>query len=328
MRKIFPILLIGCLSMLFAEVFSGASQTWFANGWGLLLTFPLYLGHILFFLWIALKFKKTSLSQLYCFGVIFALYESWITKVLWAGYMDSAGPGLGTLFGIGIPEFPVLVFFWHPIMSFILPILVFEVLTKKVLIGHEQILQKTSKKTIMIIIFLSLISTFIANGNQFNSFSSNLSLIGTQLLVMGLYYISRKIDLTIFIFSKIGFVILSIYLLLLYLVTFFFLSPDRIPNTVMPYISIIIIYFIALLPITKSKTTDIQLVAANKNQYSIKDLIIFALVTILSINVASLLQGISLLLLAATYCIVAIIGTMIFIVVIYRTLNKSPNKLQ
>ncbi|MCK4432956.1 MAG: hypothetical protein KAV48_03390, partial [Methanomicrobia archaeon] len=78
MRKLFPILLIGCLSMLFAEVFSGASQTWFINGWGILVTFPLYLGHVLFFLWIALKSKRTTLSQLYLFGVIFALYESWI----------------------------------------------------------------------------------------------------------------------------------------------------------------------------------------------------------------------------------------------------------
>ena len=192
MRKVFPILLIGSLSMLFAEVFSGASQTWFINGWGIIVTFPLYLCHLLFFLWIALKSRRTTLSQLYLFGVIFALYESWITKVLWAGYMDSAGPGLGTLFGIGISEFPVLVFFWHPIMSFIIPILVFEILTKKVFKDHESILIKTTKKTILITLFLISISTFIANGNGFDLLSSNASLIGTLLIISVLYYLTKK----------------------------------------------------------------------------------------------------------------------------------------
>ena len=189
MNKLPSILLIGSLSMLFAEVFSGASQTWFINGWAILITFPLYLGHVLFFLGIALKSKRTSLFQLYLFGVIFALYEAWITKVLWAGYMDSAGPGFGTLFGISVAEFLVLVFFWHPIMSFVLPILVFEILTKKVLYGHESILRKSTKKTTLVSLFLILISTFIANGNGFDLISSNASLIGTFLIILGLFYL-------------------------------------------------------------------------------------------------------------------------------------------
>jgi len=69
MRKLAPVLLIGTLSMLFAEVFSGASQMWYVSGWGLLITFPLYSAHLLFFLNIAMKLRKTSLSQLYLFGV-------------------------------------------------------------------------------------------------------------------------------------------------------------------------------------------------------------------------------------------------------------------
>ncbi|MDY6966681.1 MAG: hypothetical protein SVM80_12095 [Halobacteriota archaeon] len=152
----------------------------------------------MFFLGIALKSRRTALFQLYLFGVIFALYESWITKVLWAGYIDSAGPGLGTLLGIGVAEFLVLVFFWHPIMSFVLPILVFEILTKKVLGGHESFLRKSTKKTILVSLFLILISTFVANGNGFDLISSNSSLIGTFLIILGLYYftnLSKKADL-------------------------------------------------------------------------------------------------------------------------------------
>ena len=36
MKKLWSILLLGALSMLFAEVFSGASTLWFLDAWGLL----------------------------------------------------------------------------------------------------------------------------------------------------------------------------------------------------------------------------------------------------------------------------------------------------
>ena len=99
MKKISSILLLGALSMLFAEVFSGASQAWFLDPFGVLLTFGLYLAHCLFFLWIAFRTKKTSLSQLYILGMAFGLYEAVITKVLWAGYMDANWSGIWNCFG-------------------------------------------------------------------------------------------------------------------------------------------------------------------------------------------------------------------------------------
>ncbi len=326
MRKLFPILLIGCLSMLFAEVFSGASQAWFINGWGMLVTFPLYLGHVLFFLWIALKIKKTSLSQLYLFGVLFALYESWITKVLWAGYMYPNDLGLGTFLGIGISEFLILVFFWHPIMSFILPILVFEILTNRVISEHGKILEKNPRKKTLIVLFLILISTFIANGNQFDLISSNLSLIGTSVLILGLYYLSRKTNLEVFKFSKTGFIIATSYLVLLYLTTFFLILPERIPKTIIPFISIIAFYIIPVFLILNSKKTEIELKILNKNQYSIRDLAGFTMITILTVNISCIVPNISSVILAITYYTLAFIGTIIFILAIYNTLKQSFTK--
>jgi peptidoglycan/LPS O-acetylase OafA/YrhL len=140
--------------------------------------------------------------------MIFALYESWITKVVWTGYMDSTGPQLGTFLGIAISEFSILTFFWHPIMSFILPVLVFEILARKTIKGHEKILRKTTNKSTVIILFLILISTFIANGNQFNIISSNASLIGTLIIVFGLYHLSKNANLKEFEFKKISFIII------------------------------------------------------------------------------------------------------------------------
>lgn len=322
MQKFFPILLIGTLSMFFAEVFSGASQMWFIDAWGLLITFPLYLAHVLFFIWIALRIKKTSLSQLYLFGVIFALYESWITKVLWAGYINSTGPGNGTLFGIAISEFSILTFFWHPIMSFILPILVFEILSKKVLVEHEQIIRKTNKKTTLVIVFFILISTFIVNGNQFNLVSSNISLIGTLILISVFHYLSRT-DLAVFNFNKKSFIVLSIYLTLLYIVFFLFLLPERIPSTIIHYIPIIIFYAVPIYLIIKSKKTHTELMTLNKNYYSTIDLIVFVIITILVVNVASALPNICMIILAITYFLLVIIGPIIFATALYKTLKKG-----
>ena len=202
----------------------------FISGWGLLLTFPLYLCHVLFFLCIAFKLKRISLPQLYLLGVVFSLYESWITKVLWSGYFDSNGPGLGTILGIGISEFPILVFFWHPIMSFIVPVLVFELLTKKIHISHASILTKTTRKTILILISLISLATFIANGNKFDLLSSNISLIGTLVIILVFYSLARKADLKVFEFGRRGFIALSLYLALLYVLAFLFLLPERNPK--------------------------------------------------------------------------------------------------
>ena len=101
-------LLIGCLSMLYAELFSGASKLWFFNVWSLLVTFPLYMVHVIFFLNLAFKTHKTSVVHLYLWGILFGMYESWITQVLWIGY-NAEGPMIGTLAGIGVGEFLALV---------------------------------------------------------------------------------------------------------------------------------------------------------------------------------------------------------------------------
>ena len=326
MRRLFPILLIGTLSMLFAEVFSGSSQLWFLNPWSLLVTFPLYLTHVLFFLWVALRFKKTALYQLYFFGVIFALYESWITKVLWSGYIDSAGPKLGTLLGIGIFEFPILVFFWHPIMSFILPILVFEILTKKVLKDHDKILEKTKEKTLFISIFLILISTFIAFGNKFDFINLNFSFIGTILFAALFLSLFKKADLKIFEFSKRGFSIIAAYLSLLYIFTFFVLVPERIPNTIIPYLTIILFYIITILLLQHSNTNKIKVLDLEKDQYQTKDLFKFALLMIISINVASFFPMINNVFLAITYTLLSIIGTILFALTVYNHHNKRKAK--
>ena len=126
--RFLPLLLLGILSMVFAEVFSGSSPLWFLDPFTIILAFFLYWGHILFFLNLALKCNRTSMTHLYLWGILFGLYESWITKVVWAGYIEEPGPGWGSFLGFAVAEFMIIGLFWHAIFSFIVPILAYEIL--------------------------------------------------------------------------------------------------------------------------------------------------------------------------------------------------------
>jgi hypothetical protein len=321
MRSLFPLLFVGSLSMLFAEVFSGASQLWYINGWGILLTFPLYLFHLAVFLSIALKIRRTSLSQLYLFGVLFGLYESWITKVLWTGYMDSGEPGLGTLCGVGVAEFPILVFFWHPIMSFILPVLALEILTTTALTGHVSVLRKTRKKTVLILLFLLSTSTFIANGNAFDPVSSTLSLGGTLLVVFGFYALSKKADIRSLELGRQGSILAGGYLILLYLVTFFFVLPERIPRTVMPYVTILAFYAVTIIVILRSRPAPRELITPT-DCYASKDFAVFMILLLIVVTLACIIPSISMVVLGVTYYLLTVIGIILFVRVIYTSLSS------
>ena len=320
MARISSILLIGALSMLFAEVFSGASQVWYLNPWGFIITFPLYMAHVIFLLTIGLKIERVSLSQLYLFGVIFSLYESWITKVLWIGYGNAPGPWLGVLLGLAMPEFLILLF-WHPVMSFIVPILTFEVLTQKSIQSHNAILTKTRNKNILIAIYLICISPFVANGNGFDILSANMSLIGTLLIVFALYYLAKNTDIKSIELGKVGFIITTIYLIGLYVFMFFNMRPEKIPTTIMSYISIITIYALVIILILKTQKVPFKIINLTDNHYTIKDFIRFAILMILFVNIYCIIPNIGLLTLIITYILLIGVGSLLFTVIIIKTLK-------
>ena len=152
--------------MFFAEVFSGASTLWFISVWGLLVTFPLYLGHTLFLFNLAIRTGRTSLRQLYFFGMLFGLYEALITKVLWYGYPDSAGAMVGYFIGVAWGEFLTLVLFWHPVMSFILPILMYELLSRDHIPGHEWLIKKSRGTLLGVIVLILMGAVLQSNGSK------------------------------------------------------------------------------------------------------------------------------------------------------------------
>ncbi|MGQ4833851.1 MAG: hypothetical protein ACP6IS_08135 [Candidatus Asgardarchaeia archaeon] len=335
--KYIQIVLIGLLSMLYAEVFSGASILWFIDLWSLLVTFPLYLSHTIFFLNLAIRLKRTSVSHLYLFGVLFGLYESWVTKVIWAGYFGTP-PELGTFLGFAIVETAVIVFFWHPFLSFILPILTFEVLamdnhknneyTKIMFPSHLSFLQK-SKRNIAFFIFAFVIgSTGLTLNSHFNLLVALVTLLGT-LSIIYIFYKWAKNKSTLSIFNlklgKKGFFITGLYILLLYMFTFLNLLPDRIPSmetiilTILFYL-IVIAIIIIYKPIDE-KETEID---TRKELFFSKKMLVklFALM-ILLITIFCVIPPLGFITFLILYHVAVILGPIFFIYTLLKIIRSS-----
>lgn len=123
--RILFILWLAMLAYGLPEVIAGSGRMWIMTPGVYLMAGPLYLLHFLVLVQVALFTGRTSWPALYLFGVIFGLYEAWITKVVWAGYQDSDGFAFGALGPyFGLHETIGLVLFYHAVISFLLPLAV------------------------------------------------------------------------------------------------------------------------------------------------------------------------------------------------------------
>jgi hypothetical protein len=115
-------IILAAFSTFFAEVFSGSDMFPFFHGWGLLVVVPLYGLHIIILSSLVYRAPQPRFSSLVFAGMLFGLYEAYLTKVLWA-------PPWGDpviIAGFAPVETLVLVFWWHAWFSFIIPLLVAE----------------------------------------------------------------------------------------------------------------------------------------------------------------------------------------------------------
>ena len=157
--------------------------------------------------------------------------------------------------GIAILEFITLVFIWHPILAFVMPILIYESfalsddsklkLDQRIFLSHLHYLKKSNKKSMYFFILLMFV------GAAFLSFNAGFNIIVVAIAIggsIGLIYLffrksSEKNPNSFSIYSlklgKKGFIYVLVYIILLYLVTFFVLLPERIPTTPLPFIIII-----------------------------------------------------------------------------------------
>ena len=117
--------LLASLSVFFAEVTVASYLYPYFTLWGIISLLPLYGLHALVLAGIVYRFGKPRFETLYLAGILFGLYEAYITKVVW-------NPEWGSFLkigGVGIFEILVVVLFWHPFMSFMIPVGIAELLT-------------------------------------------------------------------------------------------------------------------------------------------------------------------------------------------------------
>lgn len=115
-------LLLAVLSVAIAEVTVAASPFVFINPFEALFLLTFYGSHLLIFAWLTFRRGWPSLPTLWFAGVLFGLYEFYITKVLWSPPWGDAI----SLAHVDVISFVVLAFFWHPFMAFILPLAIGE----------------------------------------------------------------------------------------------------------------------------------------------------------------------------------------------------------
>jgi len=341
--KIMLCLFIGCLSTFFAEVLSGSAPLWYLDLSGYILILPLYMLHLLLLLNLAMRSKRTSIPQLYLWGIFFALYESWITKVLWFAYPNAQSAQFGLFFGIAWGEFIMLVFFFHPIFSFIIPILVFQLfaisnqsesddLKTIIFPSHVKFMIKNKKVAFFIILAILLSVCFIPISLGFNIFAVFLATVGNIIIILFLYFLCKVVTKNkreVFsIYSlrlgKLGLTLVIISIIVLYVFTFFFLLPERLPTTFIPYLIIICFYlFIISMIIVSKPVNEINIDINNSEKIlKIRELIlclgIWAFIAIIMCFTPVLASVVGVL----TYLTMMVVGCIIFGLILYSTIKE------
>jgi hypothetical protein len=123
--KLVTWLLLACTSVWLAEVTATSSRFPFVTLEGWVMLVPLYGLHSLLGGWLVMRARRVTWPVVYLPGVLFGLYEAYITKVLWdptwakADWHWQAG-------GLYLAQTAILVLFWHPVFAFILPLTLVE----------------------------------------------------------------------------------------------------------------------------------------------------------------------------------------------------------
>ncbi|MCU0981245.1 MAG: hypothetical protein MUF25_19005 [Pirellulaceae bacterium] len=234
---VFARLLIGLVVLVCAEVFSGASlQNGLWHPWTLIVTYWLYFAHFFFFTTLAVRTGRTSLWSLYLWGVLFGLYESWITKVIWFGYSGDGKFVIGNIGPYGISEMSMVLLF-HPMMSFILPLAVTCLLCPSLRRLFPDLAWFTGDtvgaRVLQGYLILSFAPVMAMNSGGPVNLAVNV-MVATAAISLLSYWARPALESSdgraIVVFGRWGFIGLCAYLLWLYGVTYFLLRPEGLPS--------------------------------------------------------------------------------------------------
>ena len=341
--SILAIILFGFLSMIFSQVFTGTSPLWFLGASDWFVVLPLYWAHALLLLNLAMRYERTSLTQLYLWGVIFGLFEGWITKVIWAGYVGEV-PVFGTFLGFAVGEFLVIALFWHAFFSFIVPILMFQIIVQGTYKGdaeavhtsHLKVISRNTRNKILLGIFVVTSSFFITMGLYANTLAILVAGGINFAYIFLLNWIvtswnKKPLDLDSLRLGERGLSIAVIYLIATYAFSFLTNMPERIPSigtlllTIAFYIVVITLIFLS--PRDTRKTIELPSGILNFGQITWALIMIFMLaITWALIPVVPLFLG------SMLYTGMIFLGPILFFLAVvsvlrkYRASNKQPTE--
>lgn len=234
---IWPRLLFGFIVLICAEVFSGASvKPGLWQPWTWIVTYWLYFAHFFLFTTLAVRTGRTSLGALYLWGVLFGLYESWITKVIWYGYGNDGKLVLGHLGPYGFGELS-MVFLFHPVMSFLLPLAVACLLCPNLRAWFPDLAWLTGTSRLARIVrgyvAFACATTLGMNAGGPVHLLLNLALLFAllfALLRLARAGLAASDGRSLVVFGQRGLIGLCVYLAALYGLTYFHLIPAGLPS--------------------------------------------------------------------------------------------------
>jgi len=256
---------------------------------------------------------------------------------------------VGSVLGIGIGEFLALIFFWHPILSFVLPVFIFELLAlskpseipseQRILPSHVPFLVKVKSNQKYLWALYVVGSLFMAFNYQGNVLLVLGALGGTYILIYLLVIMARRYS-SFSVYSlrigNVGMTMIVIYLAVLYAFMFvgYGYSSGRIPG-ILPIATTIVIYSVLSWIIHTSRpaaeSVEIPpLLTANSMKLSdYKKFVYFNLL---------FASGLCLVILAAPhvmvipflcfYLLICVIGVYIFYKAVYSRNEQTPESLQ
>jgi len=115
-------LILGAFSVFFAEVLSVSDPFVYFHIFGLFGIYTHYTLHVLVLAPLAVRLgRQVRFGALFTAGAIFGLYEAYMTKVLWSPPWEPDAFRIG---GVAVVSSLMLVLFWHPFFSFLLPLFI------------------------------------------------------------------------------------------------------------------------------------------------------------------------------------------------------------
>jgi len=227
-------LILAAYSTFFAEVFAGSDMFPYFNIWGILVVIPIYGLHTIILTTIIFRFGKPTLPVLVFSGMLFGLYEAYMTKVLWQPDWNS----FLKIADIAVFEVFVLVFWWHTWLSFITPLVLGEQLltrSRYVLSGFGEKFQRffSSWKGYLVILLFGGIFQSINSPSVGRSLLSGVSSVGFLILLTWLWKRitnGKEYLLPDLLPDRKEFLVLAIWLAALYLFLGFAMVPERIPG--------------------------------------------------------------------------------------------------